>query len=188
MKRSSRLLVLGCLAALAVVPARVTSAAEAPAHAFVGPEKCKMCHNSPAKGAQFTNWIESKHAMAYTTLSTEEAKKIAAAKGIADPQKASECMRCHVTGQGAPAGKLTDKYKAADGVSCESCHGPGGDYWKMDVMKDHAKAAGAGMLVPDEKTCTGCHNAESPTFKGFEFKAMLAKIVHSNPQKAAGSK
>ena len=38
---------------------------------FVGAEKCKMCHNSPAKGAQFTKWSESKHAKAFATLATE---------------------------------------------------------------------------------------------------------------------
>jgi nitrate/TMAO reductase-like tetraheme cytochrome c subunit len=155
-------------------------------HAYVGPEKCKMCHSSPAKGAQFTKWSESKHSKAFVTLGGDEAKKIASAKGIADPQKAPECLKCHVTGHGAPAAMLTDKYKAQDGVGCESCHGPGGDYWKMDVMKDPAKAAAAGMTVPNEKTCVGCHNAESPTFKEFTFKASYEKIAHVNPQKSAG--
>jgi hypothetical protein len=156
-----------------------------PAHAFVGAEKCKMCHNSASKGAQFTKWSESAHAKAYVTLASEESKKIAAAKGIADPQKADECLRCHVTGHGAPAAKLTDKYKKEDGVGCESCHGPGGDYWKMETMKDKAKAVAAGLVLPTEETCKGCHNAESPVFKGFDFAAMSAKIAHPNPQKAA---
>ena len=156
-----------------------------PAHSFVGAEKCKMCHNSPAKGAQFAKWTETPHAKAFATLASEQAKKIAAAKGIADPQTADACLRCHVTGHGAPAPMLTDKYKKEEGVSCESCHGPGGDYWKMDVMKDHAKAAAAGMILPTEATCKTCHNAESPTFKGFDFAAAKAKIAHPNPAKAA---
>jgi hypothetical protein len=157
--------------------------AAGPAHAYVGAEKCKMCHNSPAKGAQFTKWSQSTHARAYATLATEEAKKIAAAKGIADPQKADECLRCHVTGHGAPAAKLTEKYKKEEGVTCEACHGPGGDYWKMEVMKDRAKSIAAGMIVPTEETCKGCHNPENPTFKGFDYAAALAKIAHPNPQK-----
>jgi hypothetical protein len=161
--------------------------AEAPAHAYIGAEKCKMCHNSAAKGAQFTMWSESKHAQAYAVLGSEEAKKIAAAKGIADPQHAAECLQCHVTGHGAPAAMLKDKYKIEEGVSCESCHGPGGDYWTMAVMKDRAKAVEAGMVVPTEATCKTCHNEESPTFKGFDFAAMAAKIAHPNPQ-AGGAK
>jgi len=157
-----------------------------PAHNFVGAEKCKMCHNSPAKGAQFTKWSESAHSKAFAALASDEAKKIATAKGIADPQKDPACLRCHIAGAGVSAAKLTEKYKVEDGVSCEACHGPGGDYWKMDVMKDQAKSIAAGMVVPDEKTCAGCHNADSPTFKGFDFKTAVAKIAHPNPAKAAG--
>lgn len=186
MKRSEWLLTLASFVGLCLLAAWAAPAlADGPAHAFVGAEKCKMCHNSPAKGAQFTKWSQMKHSKAFETLGTEAAKKIASDKGIADPQKAPECLRCHVTGHGAPADKLTDKYKAAEGVSCESCHGPGGDYWKMEVMKDHAKAVAAGMMVPTEATCKTCHNADSPTFKGFNFEEHKAKIAHPNPQKAA---
>jgi hypothetical protein len=177
---------LGSLAVgFGVVLASAANLMAAPAHNFIGAEKCKMCHNSPAKGAQYTKWAESKHAKAYATLAGEEAKKIATAKGIADPQKAPECLRCHVTANGAPAANLTDKYKIEDGVGCESCHGPGGDYWKIETMKDLEKAKVAGLAIPTEATCKECHNAEGPTFKGFEFAAMKAKIAHPNPQKAA---
>ena len=161
------------------------SAALAADHAFVGAEKCKMCHNSPAKGAQFTKWAESPHAKAYATLASDAAKKVASAKGIADPQKAAECLRCHVAGHGVNAARLTEKYKVEDGVSCEGCHGPGGDYWKMTVMKDPAQSSAAGLVKPNEATCKVCHNADSPTFKGFDFAAYAAKIAHPNPQKAA---
>ena len=144
-----------------------------------------MCHNSPAKGAQYTKWSENKHAHAFATLASEEAKKIATAKGIADAQKADECLRCHVTGHGQPADKLTDKYNAAQGVTCESCHGAGADYWKMEVMKDQAKSIAGGMVLPKEENCKTCHNADSPSFKGFDYAAASAKIAHPNPQKAA---
>ena len=160
--------------------------AHAEGHKYVGAEKCKMCHNSPAKGAQFTKWSESKHAKAFATLGTEEAKKAAQAKGIADPQKAPECLKCHVAGHGAAADMLGEKYKMEEGVTCEACHGPGGDYMAMAVMKDHAKAVAAGMMEPTEETCKKCHNAESPTFKEFNFATASAAIAHPNPQKGAG--
>lgn len=180
-----RLLTIGCATVTLLCWSLPLLAAD-PAHSYIGAEKCKMCHNSPAKGAQFTKWTETKHSKAYQTLAGEEAKKIAAAKGIADPQKAPECLRCHVAGYGAPAAKLTDKYKIDEGVSCEACHGPGGDYWQMAVMKDLAKAEAAGLVLPNENTCKGCHNAEGPTFKGFDYKAMLAQVAHPNPQKGTG--
>ncbi len=183
MNRSSWLLPVGVAVLLAAVSAPPIDAGD---HAFVGAEKCKMCHNSPAKGAQYTKWLETGHSKAYATLTTDQAKKLAAEKGIGDPQKAGECLKCHVTGHGAPAAMLTDKYKIEDGVGCESCHGAGGDYWKMTVMKDREMSIAAGMVVPTEETCKGCHNAESPSFKGFDFAAESAKIAHPNPSKAAG--
>jgi cytochrome c554/c'-like protein len=185
MKRTHWLFAFGTGVLMIAGGSLLTHAADAPAHAYVGAEKCKMCHNSPAKGAQYTKWTESKHAKAYATLGTEEAKKAGAAKGIADPQKAPECLKCHVTGYGAPADKLTDKWKMEEGVGCEACHGPGGDYWKMEVMKDVAKATAAGMTTPNEAFCKTCHNPESPSYKPFDFAAYSAKIAHPNPQKAA---
>ncbi len=57
----------------------------------------------------------------------------------------------------------------------------------MEIMKDRAKSVAAGMIVPGESTCKGCHNPESPTFKGFDFKQALDKVAHPNPQRAASS-
>jgi hypothetical protein len=185
MRRGNGFLSIGFCLVLLAATASLPAFADG-THKFVGAEKCKMCHNSPAKGAQFTKWTETKHSKAYAALASEEAKKIAQAKGIADPQKAAECLKCHVTGHGAPADQLTEKYKVEEGVSCESCHGAGGDYWQMAVMKDAAKAAAAGMVTPTEATCKGCHNSESPTFKSFDYASMKAAIAHPNPQKAAG--
>lgn len=173
---------LGTLTLCLLAPVGFSEAAAE--NAFVGAEKCKMCHNSPAKGAQFTQWAASKHAKAFQTLAGDEAKKVAAAKGIADAQKAPECLKCHVTGHGAAAALLTEKYKAEEGVSCESCHGAGSTYWKMEIMKDRAKSVAAGLEIPTEKTCVRCHNTESPFFKGFDFKAKAAEIAHPNPQRA----
>jgi hypothetical protein len=171
-------------AALALLAARPASAADAPAHQFVGVEKCaKMCHNDEKTGAQLTKWQASAHAKAYAELASDKAKEVAKAKGIADPQKAAECLACHVTGHGAPAASLADTYKVEDGVGCESCHGAGGDYKKLAVMKDHAKAVEAGLKVPTEETCKGCHNEKSPTYKPFDYKERLAKIAHPNPEK-----
>ena len=184
MKRPGWMLASGFGLLVVVVTPVGALATDGPAHAYIGSEKCKMCHNAPAKGAQYTKWAESKHAKAYATLATEEAKRVAAAKGITDPQKSPHCLKCHVTGYGAPAEKLTDKYKSDEGVGCEACHGPGGDYWQMAVMKDHAKSVAAGLVVPTEQTCTTCHNPENPTHKGFDFAAYSAKIAHPNPTKA----
>ncbi|MFQ5876452.1 MAG: cytochrome c family protein [Acidobacteriota bacterium] len=182
MKRMVALLAVSVGVVLVLSSPRPSRAAE---RAYIGAQKCKMCHNSAAKGAQFKKWTESRHSRAYATLASERARKIAAGRGIADPQKADECLRCHVAGHGAPAEMLTQKYSPEDGVSCEACHGPGGDYWKMSVMKDPTKAVAAGLVIPEEKTCTACHNSDSPTFESFDFATYSKKIAHPNPKKAA---
>jgi hypothetical protein len=188
MKRASSWIVLvASVLLIAGTTATLDLAGEA-SHAYVGSEKCKMCHNSPAKGAQYTKWAESQHAKAWQTLASDAAKKIATEKGIADPQKAPECLKCHVTGHGAPSALLTDKYKVEEGVGCEACHGPGGDYWKMNVMKDPAAAKAAGLVAPTEETCKGCHNEGSPTFKGFDWKTYYPKVAHEYPEAGAAEK
>jgi len=53
---------------LVLSPALALPALAEGTHKFVGAEKCKMCHNSPAKGAQYTKWTEAKHSKAYAAL------------------------------------------------------------------------------------------------------------------------
>lgn len=137
------------------------AAAKAGKHAFVGAGKCKLCHLPYHKA-----WLETDHAKAFTLL-----------KGDKKEDRDKNCLRCHTTGTGVggydPA-KTTPDLK---GVQCEACHGPGADYIK--VMADLAKAKAAGLTYPvPESVCVGCHNKQSPTFKGFDFETYLAKGVH----------
>ncbi len=152
---------------------------------YVGSEKCKMCHKTEAQGAQHVIWEKSSHAKAFATLASEEAKAVAAKAGVADPQKAAECLKCHVTAYGVDAKCLGEKFTTAEGVTCEACHGAGGDYISMKTMKAAAsgeiEAASVGLVMPTKETCVGCHNEKSPTFKAFEFEKMVAKIAHPMP-------
>jgi hypothetical protein len=153
---------------------------------YVGAKKCKTCHNSEKGGAQFKKWAETKHAGAFATLATPKALEIAKGKGIADPQKSDDCLQCHVTGHGKPADHFKPTFVAADGVGCESCHGPGSDYMKMKTMqaiKDGTmKGEDLGLNKVTKETCTGCHNEKSPTFKkDWDFKADSTKISHPIP-------
>jgi len=151
-------------------------------HKFVGAGKCKLCHSADKIGAQFKIWEASKHAQAFTDLGSDTAKSIAKARGIDDPQKAPQCLKCHETGYGLPASAFEASFDPTQGVQCESCHGAGSDYWKMSTMKDiHNKkidAAQVGLITPTEETCTKCHNQESPFFHGFDFKTYSQKIAH----------
>jgi hypothetical protein len=153
---------------------------------FVGVKTCGMCHKKDKDGNQLKVWEGTKHAKAYETLASDEAKKIAKEKGIDDPQKAEACLKCHASGyaEGAMVGK---KFSVEDGVQCETCHGAGSEYKSMKTMKDHAKAVAAGMKDfsaegAAEALCKTCHNEESPTFKGFNFAEKYKEISHMIPK------
>jgi len=154
---------------------------------YVGAKKCMPCHMSPAKGAQYKQWMGTKHANAYKTLGTDQSKEVAKEAGIeGNPQEAAECLTCHVTGYEAPDSHKIEKYDMTEGISCESCHGPGSEYWKMPVMMGISKGtmdpAEYGLEEPTEETCVQCHNEESPTFKGFDYEEAYQAITHPNPQ------
>ena len=130
--------------------AAVAIAALSASPTYVGVEKCRICHNK-----QYKVWESSKHAKAFNALNPDE-------------QKQDKCLKCHTTGHEA-------KFK---GVQCEACHGPGSGYKTIPIMKDRAKAIAAGLVIPSEETCKKCHNANSPNFKGFDFKSQWEKIKH----------
>ena len=137
---------------------------------YIGASKCKMCHNKPDKGEQFNKWAEGPHANAMESLSAEEAK---------DPK----CLKCHST-VGHIDASLVASIKVEEGVSCESCHGPGSMYKGASVMKNQELSMQKGLILPEEQVCKKCHNEESPDFKGFDYAEYAAKIAHPNPKAA----
>jgi hypothetical protein len=147
---------------------------------YIGASKCKMCHMKPATGDQYNIWLKGPHANAMKTLASDEAKKIATEKGIADPTTDAACISCHSTVGGIDA-KLNASAKMDEGVGCESCHGPGSMYKGASVMKNRELALSKGMIMPTEEVCKTCHNEKSPTYKPFNFSEMSAKIAHPNP-------
>lgn len=134
---------------------------------YIGAAKCKMCHNKPATGAQYKIWADGPHAKAMESLSAEEAK---------DPK----CIKCHSTAATVDESLLAG-LKVEEGVSCESCHGPGSAYKTNTIMKDREKSIANGLIIPDEQLCRKCHNEESPTFKGFDYAEYVKKIAHPIP-------
>ena len=167
-----------------------SEAAKAPAtatavHQYVGVKKCKLCHVSEKGGAQYRKWAESRHAKAYEALASDFAKGIAKKKGIEDPQKSGECLRCHLTGYGEPSDHFAASFVATDGVQCESCHGAGKDYIATKTMQGITdgtlKGADYGLVLPTKDRCILCHNVDSPTFVEMNFASDSTKIAHPIP-------
>lgn len=148
---------------------------------YTGTKLCSTCHKGGKGGNAYAVWEKSPHANAYKVLLSDDAKKIAKEKGLkVDPSEAPECLKCHVTGGGA-AKNVEASFKKEEGVTCESCHGAASGYKLIHAKGDKAKSIAAGLIdiKKDESTCVTCHNAESPTFKGFKFSEMWAKIEHA---------
>ena len=146
-------------------------------------KKCKMCHSTKKIGAQYKVWLAGPHAGAFETLKNEQSQAIAKELGIDDPTQDPSCLKCHVTGYGEAG--LPELILAESGVGCQSCHGPGSGYFKKPTMQGLANGeiepVSVGLWVIDEKTCTACHNEESPTYKEFVYKDKISKVAHPVP-------
>ena len=146
---------------------------------YVGPVACAACHDQSTPRHEYSKWRYSKHAQAYAILGTEQARDIARQEGLrSDPQQTKQCLSCHVTGYGEPAGRFIETYDMAQGVQCESCHGPGSEYMAEAVMRDPVASHQAGLQKPDAATCRGCHT-EGIHGHTFDLDSMRAKIDHS---------
>lgn len=118
----------------AVATVFVVAVAVAAQPTFIGASKCKMCHK-----VQHDSWAQTPHARATDT-----------AKASKDLKFDASCLSCHAT----------NKDEALAGVQCEACHGPGSDYKSIAVMKDRQKAVAAGLVIPTQQTCNGCHDGK----------------------------
>ena len=132
---------------------------------YVGNNKCIACHRP-----EYQSWQKDSHALALDDLKPG-IKVEAKAKAKLDPKKDfttdASCLVCHSVGYGKPAAPGAD----LTNVGCESCHGPGGI--------DKSLAAHAGLTEPTERVCITCHNAKSPTWKGFVYKKMIESVQHT---------
>ncbi len=165
---------------------------------YVGSSKCKKCHM-----AQYKSWSKETHmAKAFDSLKAGE-KSEAKGKAGLDPSKDytkdETCLKCHVTGYGEHGGyaipdpedkKALKRAKKMAGVGCESCHGPGGEYIKLqgEIMKSKRtykveEMYEAGLQKVTVQTCTACHNDKSPTFNAdepFDFEKKKEEDSHEH--------
>jgi hypothetical protein len=159
---------------------------------YIGADKCKGCHGNAESGDQYGHWKGMKHARAFEVLASDEAKKLAAERGIADPQKSDECVRCHVTAFGVPEDRLKKGFDRSHGVQCETCHGPGELHMKArfaaaakgDAPQGYVQVPADEIVTsPKQELCLECHNKKSPSYQEFCFHEFNAKIRHLNPKK-----
>jgi len=195
---------LAC-ASLAAEPSADTgvavSGSQEAVHRYVGVRKCETCHKKKLLGNQIQRWLQGPHRSAYDTLQREHSVRLAHELGLTRPaHQAPECLRCHVTAFSLSEANFAYELEAADGVQCESCHGPGRDYRKKKVMSDPELASSEGLwdLSHGTGVCATCHNPLSPTWDstrydledgataGFDFNQATKRIAHPIPKNTKG--
>lgn len=157
-----------------------TETKDAKKPAYIGPEKCKMCH-----GSQYDSWKKTKMAAAMDVLKSGAAAEAKSKVGL-DPQKDyttdPKCLTCHSTG-------YKEGEKVVPGVTCEACHGSGSLYaFKMTPKHLVKDLEAVGLIYPGGKErCQTCHNEKSPfnekvdpKYKLVYDKDTLTKSVHAH--------
>jgi len=161
--------------------------AEAQPHQTIGKAKCVNCHDHEAEKL----WSEKKdgpppnnHLNALRQLEAPKAAIFAKAIGLADPyDPKGSCAACHGT---------ILKGTVVDGVTCESCHGPGSGYVDVHQQKGAYRQAVAAGLADTVKNpdawapmCTKCHvlsdsaliQAGHPSGDDFDLGAKFATVA-----------
>jgi Zn finger protein HypA/HybF involved in hydrogenase expression len=177
---------LGLVALVSLGNASTAFATESD-YSYIGVKKCTMCHKKDDVGAQHKIWLGTKHATAFESLASEKSLEAAKAMGIDDPQADMRCLKCHATAANVMATLATEKIQLADGVACESCHGPGSGYYKKKTMKAIADGTttgeSVGLFNPTKETCIVCHEGDGNPFqKPFDYEKALAAIAHPIPE------
>jgi Cytochrome c554 and c-prime len=167
----------------AALPAAATAAAALPHYApqqSVGAGTCasSMCHGAiePWKDSkvlqnEYVIWSRNdKHARAYSVLLNARSKDIANRLGMKQqPHEAAVCVDCHAHNP-APE-RRDDRFVVSDGVTCEACHGPAGDWLKSHVEPNatHAGNIANGLYPADNdvaraRLCLSCHLGNEQKF------------------------
>lgn len=152
---------------------------------FIGSVGCAACHRSAGMGYQYSAWRLSAHARAYAVLGSPAGQKMAAMAGIKDPQRSTECLKCHTTVSHLQPGTYLPSFSPDEGIGCEGCHGPGSEYALQAVMLDEGASRAAGLRPVTRASCLACH--ENAHAKSFNADQAWERIRHPKhlPQQSA---
>jgi hypothetical protein len=147
-------------------------AAQAPSPpSYTGPGSCaaSSCHGSvrPVAGSrilqtEYTTWVvQDKHAQATAVLGNNVSQRMAKILGLPRADTAPKCLACHALD--VPEAQRARSY-AAEGVSCEACHGPASAWLGPHTTRGwtHAQSVALGMfdtkdVVKRTEKCASCH-------------------------------
>jgi len=139
----------------------VASCASSVCHGSVQPYE-----DSRIQQNEFITWQTDRHgnmhAKAFAKLLTPEAQSMARKLNIGPAEQASQCLTCHTDFVAEES--RGEEFQLSDGVSCEACHGGGGDYLDSHTRQTMSLVdkAGDGLFPtwqPERRAilCLSCH-------------------------------
>ena len=156
--------------------------------AFVGPLICQECHEDQAE-----SWHQTRMAMTFDVLRPGvmvQEKEMVGLDPDYDYTRDEDCLPCHTTGFGLVGGFVSfEETPEMAGVTCESCHGPGGSYADGPMSIDNPnfstiEVRDAGLIYPPTaEVCKRCHNDESPFIDmnyEFDFTERVERGTHTH--------
>jgi hypothetical protein len=170
-------LLLVVLIGVFLVASSAARAADPPK--YTGPGSCASpsCHGGVAPRSdnsvwqnEYSTWVvKDKHAQAFTALSLPIAVRMAKILELPNAFSAPKCLACHALD--VPDAQRARTFDLADGVSCESCHGPASNWLGPHTTKGctHQQSIDAGMyddrdLISRSQKCLSCHLGTSEKF------------------------
>ena len=159
-----------CVESLYHVDHGVQGAASCATSSCHGGPKAGVSSSEAPRGSEYPLWLEKDpHAQSWKTISSEASAKILSKLGILKDGKIENvtgfqnCLACHNTDRNITETQLSPQI--AEGVGCESCHGPSqhwyGSHYQGIASKTNAiqnlGLTDSGPLLPRAKICVTCH-------------------------------
>lgn len=148
-----------------------------PASEYVGNDVCRLCHE-----AAYQKWLGTAHSRGFVPLYSEMAMMMGEKMGATADMaiRSGKCLKCHSTAHDVPAAYRGPGFRVGEGVSCEKCHGPGGDH--VRAFEDPQSEVDGTLGAPAEDFCRGCHRSkmghEEIESKLKNFPKAWKKIAH----------
>lgn len=186
-KRYSRLALLFAAVLLCIVAADSAATDTAEPIKYIGPGSCAAtsCHGSvkPIAGSrilqnEYSTWIlQDKHSRAYQALTGEIGERMARILKLGNKaEEAPKCLVCHALY--TTSEQRGRSFEIAEGVSCESCHGPASAWLGPHTTRDwpHEKSVALGMhdtrdVIRRTQKCLECHLGSKEKFVDHEMIA-----------------
>jgi hypothetical protein len=186
-KRGSRPALLFAAVFLCMVAADSASKDTPEPIKYIGPGSCAAtsCHGSvrPIAGSrilqnEYSTWIlQDKHSRAYQALTGDVGERMARILKLGNKaEEAPKCLVCHAL-YTTPE-QRGRSFEIAEGVSCESCHGPASAWLGPHTTRDwpHEKSVALGMqdsrdVIHRTQKCLECHLGTKEKFVDHEMIA-----------------